>query len=44
MFSAAGVAVVLLLCWIVFYMAGRLLMTAETGHHSFEQTGEEPPK
>ena len=42
--SSAGLAVTLLLCWIVFYMAGRLLMTAEPAHHSFDQTVREPRK
>jgi len=42
--SAAGMAVTLLLCWIVFYMAGRLLMTAEPARHGFDQTVQEPRK
>jgi len=43
-FAAAGMAVTLLLCWIVFYMAGRLLMTAESGHHGFDDSVQEPRK
>jgi hypothetical protein len=43
-FSAAGMAVTLLLCWIVFYMAGRLLMTAEPEHHGFDDSVQEPRK
>ena len=42
--SAAGLAVTLLLCWMVFYMAGRLMMTAEPVHHSFDATVQEPQK
>jgi hypothetical protein len=35
-------AVTLLLGWIVFYMAGRLLITAEPGHHGFDDSMQEP--
>jgi hypothetical protein len=35
--SAAATALAILLCWILFYMAGRLLMLAEPAHHSFDE-------
>jgi len=41
-FAAGGMAVTLLLGWIVFYMAGRLLITAEPGHHGFDDSMQEP--
>jgi len=40
-FSAVGLAFTLLLCWIIFYMAGRLLMNAEPARHSFDESGQE---
>ncbi|MGD0620360.1 MAG: rhomboid family protein [Bryobacteraceae bacterium] len=41
LFSAAGLAVAILLCWILFYMFGRLLMLAEPAHHSFDDHEQE---
>jgi hypothetical protein len=39
--SATGTALAILLCWILFYMAGRLLMLAEPSHHSFDEDTQE---
>jgi hypothetical protein len=36
--SAVGVAFAILLCWILFYMFGRMLMLAEPAHHGFDDT------
>lgn len=40
-FPAAAVLVTLLLCWILFYMAGRVLMLSEPARHSFDETPQE---
>ncbi|MGA3027532.1 MAG: rhomboid family protein [Bryobacteraceae bacterium] len=34
--SAGAAALAILLCWILFYMMGRLLMLAEPAHHMFQ--------
>ena len=39
--SAAATALAILLCWILFYMFGRLLLLAEPAHHSFDENGQE---
>ena len=39
--STAATGFALLLCWILFYMAGRLLMLAEPAHHTFDEGTEE---
>ncbi len=39
--SAVGVAFAILLCWILFYMFGRMLMLAEPAHHSFDDNEQE---
>ncbi len=41
LFSAVGVAFAILLCWILFYMFGRVLMLAEPAHHSFDDNEQE---
>lgn len=39
--SAMSTALAILLCWILFYMFGRLLMMAEPARHSFDDTEQE---
>ena len=39
--STVGTGFAILLCWILFYMAGRVLMLAEPAHHSFDESTEE---
>ena len=39
--SAAAVAFAILLCWILFYMFGRMLMLAEPAHHGFDENEQE---
>ena len=41
LFSAAGLAFAILLCWILFYMFGRMLILAEPAHHSFDDNEQE---
>ena len=35
--STMATALTILLCWILFYMFGRMLMMAESAHHSFDE-------
>jgi hypothetical protein len=41
LFSAATAVLAILLCWILFYMAGRLLMLEAPAHHGFDDTEQE---
>ncbi len=41
LFSAVATALAIMLCWILFYMAGRLFMMAEPAHHGFDDTPEQ---
>jgi hypothetical protein len=39
--TAAATALAILVCWILFYMFGRLLMMSEPARHSFDRAEQE---
>ena len=40
-FPAAAALLTLIVCWILFYMAGRVLLLNEPSRHSFDETPQE---